>query len=288
MKQNNKFMKNHIPLFVLIISSLLLFGCAPTSQSQATFGSGDTKFSVELVESNYLATDNPRPDVPDVRWPNAAFVRGNLTLKLCNKGQKEFPFVLTQDIGGIFIEFRPEDVADVDPRYLKIVETIKIKSDEGLFNLVPNTCPTYPFSFDSGGMGVSESEKLTKDAFKNAKYYFFIGDKKFPLTGKIDFAYKTSEQMQQESGISKDEAKTILTEVSQKVRLDECKEGTINDIPCLYTAWELAFKQYVPQGKEGVCTFIPINETTLIADLCKSGLKKNLTDLQARFDQLKS
>lgn len=253
------------------------------SSKAATFGEGDTKFSVELVDSKYELSD------AEVGSGKFVILKGNLKLKICNKGEKELPFVLDRDSGGIFIDFKPEDVQNVESSALAVFERKNIESDEGFISVTPGKCPTYPFSFDSGILSVDESEgknKIKKAAYKNAKYYFFLGDKKFALKGVDNTvteaqAKQTLDNSLKAAGLTEESARALLLQIAQDAPIDKCQQGA-NEVACLSAAWEYAFKKGIPAGQEVACELVRAEE---IKALCKSGVVKSLTQVEQKFNQ---
>jgi len=207
-------MKNKLLILLLImILSVILTSCGKT----ATFGEGDTKLQVSLEDGKYSVADGVGNDV---------VVQGNLKLKLANKGDKELPFILTEDLGGVLIEFNEADIKDSNKNLIKEISTIQITSDEGFINLVPGTNPTYSFSFRSpiGTDPLKKNGGVTKDAFKNANYYFFMGDQKWKLNGEVNVKIISPEE------VAKLEEKYQNTEIPcgivvSELRTDEAKSS---------------------------------------------------------------
>ena len=268
-------MRKGIALFGLIVFMIAVSACS----KKATFGEGDIKFSVDLVDGNYELNNGVGNDV---------VVSGDLKLKLCNNGQKEIPFILEREYGGVFIEFKPEDKKNVKDFLLQEIEKIQITSDEGFINLIPDKCPTYPFSFRKawGTDPTGEYGGLSKKAFQNADYYFFVGDKKFKLKGAKNII--TDEQVksglaekQKQVGLTDEQAKAILNKIAQDAPLDDCKEGA-DQASCLIAAWELAFRKGIPEGQEFLCDIVQSAEHQA---LCKSGVSKTLAEVQNNFNK---
>jgi len=180
----------------LVLISLILVGCS----NEATFGEGDTKFSVELVDGSYELNDGSGKDIA---------ISGNLNLKLCNRGQKELPFVLTKDVGSIVPKFKPGDVDNVNQVWMQAVQVIELTSDEGFINLAPGNCPTYPFSFRKaiGTDPTGEYNGFQKSDFENAEFVFMIGDKEFKLEGKSNLF--DDDKAVKASGLSESKIKSL-------------------------------------------------------------------------------
>lgn len=187
-------MKNRILIVGLLVISLLVFvGCG----KKATFGEGDTKFSVDVVKGECLIHDNWY-DTGRIshKYTN---IEGSLELRLCNLGERELPFVLEQESGGVLIKFKEEDIRNVKQMWLNDeIRTMPVESTDGFINLVPDTCPTYPFIFESSIQTDPTGEEggFSKEAFKNAECYFYIGDKEFKLKTTKDLTMPTAEDIQ--------------------------------------------------------------------------------------------
>jgi hypothetical protein len=83
-----------------------------------------------------------------------------------------------------------------------------------------------------------------------------------------------------EVGLTQESARALLLQIGQDAPLDQCRQNA-NEVACLSAAWEYAFRKGIPKGQEIACELVKTEE---IKALCKSGVGKNLPELEQEFD----
>lgn len=83
------------------------------------------------------------------------------------------------------------------------------------------------------------------------------------------------------AGLTQESARALILQIAQDAPIVKCPQDA-NELACLSAAWEYAFKKGIPAGQEVACELVRVEE---IKALCKSGVVKNLPELEQEFNK---
>jgi len=250
---------------LLTIMILMISGCG----NKASYGDGDEKFTVDLVDGSYELNGLTN---------KAIQIKGSVNLKICNEGQKPIPFAISGDVGGILTEFKEEHIAEVKSTAVEGQKRIAVSSNEGLVTILPGNCPTYEFVFNMN-RGIKYDEEdfyFSMDAYKEADYYFFLGQDKWKLEGTDNLV--PLEEKVAEKGFAEEDYKDFIKDLDKggmDLGMQYCmkKSDAASMNKCADLTFKLAVLRHIPEKDAKYCELVKAK------DLCIEALSESEENL---------